>query len=297
MPKELYRDLYQELHRELTRRGVRSHLRLMGGDLLVNKQEEWFDFLATKPMADILDAYSIHVYWDYWNPRKLERRLLGVRAIWDNLPANRRKPLYVTEYGVRGKPGTQAKANPGFFGDSPTPLSRTNINAFQHAWFSLLAAKLGFCGTVKWDAFFGRYGKGAAEQTMAFELIGRPTDPHPSPCYELMRLLGMTVSAGARVVQFEGDPDSKIVVGFELPTGRLTVLGLDAAGGTLNTKTTAQSSYDLSGIPPSTSFHLRVWNQGGAGRTVTQRRVQSDASGALPITSPLHSVFAITSIE
>jgi hypothetical protein len=76
----------------------------------------------------------------------------------------------------------------------------------------------------------------------------------------------------------------------------LTVVGLDAAGGTLNTKTKTQSSYELSGIPSSTSFHLRVWNQGGAGRTVTHRRVQSDASGSLPITSPLHSVFAITSI-
>src|SRR5262249_43973642 len=32
-----------------------------------------------------------------------------------------------------------------------------NINGFQHAWFNLLAANLGYRGLSKWDAFFGKY--------------------------------------------------------------------------------------------------------------------------------------------
>ena len=80
MPKPLYLDLYRQLDRELKRLGVRSQIRIMGGDLLFNKQQEWFDFLATREMADLLDAYSIHVYWDYRSPAKIANRLTGVRG-------------------------------------------------------------------------------------------------------------------------------------------------------------------------------------------------------------------------
>jgi hypothetical protein len=298
MPKDLYRDLYRELDRELTRRGVRAQLRLMGGDLLINKQQEWFDFLATKEMADLLDAWSIHVYWDFWNPRKLVNRLTDVRTIWDALPRNRRKPLYVTEYGVRGKPGPQKKANPGFLEDERTPLRRTNINAFQHAWFSLLAADLGYRGTVKWDAYFGRYGTGEPAKTMAFASIGHPADPHPSPIFELMRLLALTIGPGARVARFTSDaPEGKLVVGFSGPAERLSVVGLDTNGAVLNATSPRLSTYVLEGLPESTSFLLRSWNHGGKGRTVTRGRLRSDSSGSLPVRAPIHSVFAITSIQ
>ncbi len=297
MPKELYLALYQELDRELTRLGSRGQLRFMGGDLLINKQEEWFAFLATREMADLLDAWSIHVYWDYWNTRKLVTRLTDVRAIWDRLPRNRRKPLYVTEYGVRGKPGNQTKANPGFLEDERTPLRRTNINAFQHAWFSLLAADLGYRGTVKWDAYFGRYGTGNPAKTMAFAAIGHPADPHPSPVFELMRLLALAIVPDAKVVHFEAEPsDGKLVVGFSGPADRLTVLGLDTNGASLNGPSTEVSRYELGNLPRNTPFLLRSWNHGGRGRTVTRGRLRTDASGSLPVEVPMHSVFAITSI-
>jgi hypothetical protein len=298
MPKELYLKLYQELDRELTRLESRTRLRFMGGDLLINKQQEWFDFLATKEMADLLDAWSIHVYWDFWNPRKLVNRLTDVRTIWDALPRNRRKPLYVTEYGVRGKPGPQKKANPGFLEDERTPLRRTNINAFQHAWFSLLAADLGYRGTVKWDAYFGRYGTGEPAKTMAFASIGHPADPHPSPIFELMRLLALTIGPGARVARFTSDaPEGKLVVGFSGPAERLSVVGLDTNGAVLNATSPRLSTYVLEGLPESTSFLLRSWNHGGKGRTVTRGRLRSDSSGSLPVRAPIHSVFAITSIQ
>ena len=231
MPKELYLALYQELDRELTRLGSRGQLRFMGGDLLINKQEEWFAFLATREMADLLDAWSIHVYWDYWNTRKLVTRLTDVRAIWDRLPRNRRKPLYVTEYGRPRKAGQPDEGESGVPRGRRTPLRRTNINAFQHAWFSLLAADLGYRGTVKWDAYFGRYGTGNPAKTMAFAAIGHPADPHPSPVFELMRLLALAIVPDAKVVHFEAEPsDGKLVVGFSGPADRLTVLGLDTNG-------------------------------------------------------------------
>jgi hypothetical protein len=295
MPKELYLDLYRQLDRELRRLGVRDQIRVMGGDLLFNKQQEWFDFLATREMAGLLDAYSIHVYWDYRSPAKIANRLTGVKEIWKLLPANRRKPLYVTEYGARGSAGSQPKPNPGFLADNRTPLGQTNINAFQHAWFALLSAKLGFLGSVKWDAYFSRYGTGVPAQTMAFWLVGPPGTAHPSPIYELMRLFSMTVAPGARVVDFAADREGSVVVGFAGPNERLTVLGLDTRGG-LPSAPAGGSSYSFANLPAGTEFQLRYWNRGGRGRTVTHSRVRSDATGALTVEAPVQSVFAITSL-
>jgi hypothetical protein len=295
MPKPLYLDLYRQLHRELKRLGVRDRIRIMGGDLLIDKQQEWFDFLATREMAAVLDAYSIHVYWDYWNPKKIANRLQGVRTIWDALPAARRKPLYVTEYGVRGKPGDLPKPNPGFLEGTTTPLGTTNVNAFQHAWFSLLAAKLGFLGTVKWDAYVSRYGTGVPAQTMAFWLIGPQDAAHPSPVYELLRLFSMTVVPGSRVVDFESDPDGKVVVGFAAPDDRLTILGLDT-GGAIVKPSARKVDYRFENLPANTVFQLRYWNHGGGGKTVTHSRVTTDAAGALTVPAPLRSVFALTAL-
>ena len=39
---------------------------------------------------DLLDAYSIHVFWDYWDTAKLEQRLNDVRAIVHVVSRSRR---------------------------------------------------------------------------------------------------------------------------------------------------------------------------------------------------------------
>ena len=130
---------------------------------------------------------------------------------------------------------------------------------------------------------------------MAFWLIGPPGTAHPSPVYELMRLFSMTVSPGARVVDFTAEPEGSVVVGFVGPNDRLTVLGLDTRGG-LPSAPAEESSYSFANLPADTSFQVRYWNRGGQGRTVTHSRTRSDANGALTVTAPLRSVFAITSL-
>ena len=130
---------------------------------------------------------------------------------------------------------------------------------------------------------------------MAFWLIGPPGTAHPSPIYELMRLFSMTVSPGARVVDFAADSERSVVVGFAGPNERLTVLGLDTRGG-LPSAPAGESSYSFANLPPNTEFQVRYWNRGGQGRTVTHSRKRSDGSGALTVTAPLRSVFALTSL-
>ena len=79
----------------------------MGGDLRIENQKDWLTFLGDR-MHDLLDAYSVHIYWSYVKPRDalhgIEGRLASVKAIRDGLDPAGRKPLYVTEYGARGLP-------------------------------------------------------------------------------------------------------------------------------------------------------------------------------------------------
>ena len=38
----------------------------------------WFQYMAHN-MNDILDAYSVHIYWNYWDTPRMEFRLRDVR--------------------------------------------------------------------------------------------------------------------------------------------------------------------------------------------------------------------------
>ena len=61
----------------------------MGGDLLLEHQEDWFAFIGEN-MNELLDAYSVHIYWSYAAPRDskhgIQKRLTGVRDIAAGLP-------------------------------------------------------------------------------------------------------------------------------------------------------------------------------------------------------------------
>ena len=157
-----YNALHRALHAELLARGLRAQIGLMGGDLVQSSgardQRVWFQYMAHN-MNDILDAYSVHIYWNYWDIPRMELRLRDVRQIVaEELPAQARKPVFVTEFGVRGIenfPGKPAFP-PGYWEDG-TQMSRTNIEAFQMLWFNIVSAQLGFSGTAKWDAYWGKY--------------------------------------------------------------------------------------------------------------------------------------------
>lgn len=287
-----YEQLYRLLDAELTRRGLRKRIAFMGGDLVGRSregtppQEEWFNFLATR-MPDVLDAYSIHVYWNYWDTRKLEQRLTEVNAIRSQLPVSGQKPLYITEYGVRGR----RPPDPGTY--EGRPLGDTNINAFQHAWLALLAARLGYHGAVKWDAYAAKYDKGRQD----YPMIGSPRDGWPlRPVYRVMRLLTRTVKPGWKIIGVEGGEASKLVAAFAGPKGQLTVLGLDTAGGNLNDVSSSIRSYEIAGLPANNEFRLLYWNRNGGGSNSRGEAVESDHRGLVRVEAPLHSVFALTTL-
>jgi len=290
-----WESMYRALDQDIA--DIRGQVRFMGGDLVrgndypdPSNQQFWFDYMATH-MADILDAWSMHAFWDYWDTEKLQARLSEVRAIWDKEPQDERKPLYVTEYGVRGiKTLNNVTANPGFWQDG-TPLTQTNVNAFQQAWFDVLSARLGYLGTSKWDSYFGKYDNG----TQAYFMIGSPLNGWPLyPIYQVVHLWTMTVKPAWQVVGLDGEAGTKLLAAYSSTTGDLTLIGLDTAGAQLNTASPTQDSYSIGGLPPSTPFKLVIWNQNGDGQNTTAGTIVSDAAGVATLTAPLQSVFALT---
>jgi hypothetical protein len=279
---------------------IRGQVKYMGGDLVrgpdtgAPNQQLWFDYMA-QHMADILDAWSIHVFWNYWDTQKIVDRLTEVRAIWDAEPPGRRKALYVTEYGVRGLPTfNDVRADPGFWSDG-TPISQTNVSAFQQAWFDVLSSKLGYVGTSKWDSYFGRYDN----STQAYYMIGDPQSGWPLyPLYNFIRLTTSTVKRGWSVVGVDSVPDTtRLVTAYAGKTGQRTVVGLDTAGAQLNAASPTVVTYTIGGLPASKRLHLAIWNQAGDGLVSASHVVTSDAAGVVTISVPQQAVFALTTLR
>lgn len=297
-----YEQVYRLLDGYLRDRGVRDRVHFMGGDLvgttspLGQSQVDWFQYMATH-MSDLLDAWSVHIYWNFWEPDKIERRLnTEVRTIFAAIPAELRRPLFVTEFGVRGLPTIEGENNfqPGLWPDG-TPLEQTNAVAFQEAWFMIRAAQLGFSGTAKWDLDAGKYDNG----TQYFSAVGPGTDGWPTrPVYNLLQLLAEATAQRfgsiVDVVAGPGADPAKRLTAYISPVGGITILGLDTLGGLAATTSHDAVPYSIGGLPANTLFHLVTWNADGTGRNVDIGFMDSGATGTLAFSVPLDAVFALT---
>lgn len=295
-----YEAVYRLLHRELQARGLRARVQFMGGDLIRStagaSQAEWFRYMA-RNMGDLLDAWSVHVYWDFWDPDKIDERLLReVRGVFSTIPAEQRRPLYVTEFGVRGLEGFEGETSfePGFWPDG-TPMSATNAAGFQQAWFNIRSAQLGYSGTVKWDVYPAKYDLGTQDHSA----LGPAADGwQPRPVYRALQLLTLTTKPRggtiAELVPRLGADSEKLLTAYISPARDVTVLGLHTDGGTIATTSRAPVPYSVGGLPPNSFFRLLVWNGDGTGAIVDQGFLASSATGTLEFSAPLDAVFALT---
>ena len=299
MTMEAYEKQYRDLDPLI--QAIRGQVKYMGGDLVrgpdtgAPNQDVWFQYLAAH-MSDILDAYSIHVFWDYWDTQKLVDRLTEVRAIVGALPENARKPVYVTEYGVRGLRtfNGDPQVDPGVWQDG-TPITQTNISAFQHAWFDVLAADLGYLGTSKWDSYYGKYDNG----TQAYYVIGSPQSGWPLyPMYNLLQLFTTTVRRGWQVVAVDSVPGTSRILAAYLGTKKqLTVVGLDTTGAQLNAGVPTATPYSIAGFPPSKPVNLLIWNANADGLVVPRQKVAADANGVVNVSISQHAVLVLTTVR
>ena len=295
-----YEQVYRLLHRELLERDLRSRVRFMGGDLIRSTvgapQAEWFGYMA-RNMGDLLDAWSVHVYWDFWDPDKIDERLLReVRSIFSAIPQEQRRPLYITEFGVRGLEGFEGETSfePGYWPDG-TPMSASNTASFQQAWFNIRAAQLGYSGTVKWDVYPAKYDAGTQDHSS----LGPAAEGWPKrPVYNVLQLLTLTTRPrGGSIVDVvpSGSADgSKLLTAYVSPAKDITILGLDTDGGSIATASSAPVSYSVGGLPPNAFFRLLVWNGDGTGVNVDGGFLTTSPQGTVEFSAPLDSVFALT---
>jgi hypothetical protein len=167
---EQYEALYRALDRQLVNRGLRTQISLMAGGFIesagVRRQYAWLPWVA-EHMSDIVDAYAIHVYWQYFDTGRLEYRLRDSYHLTTSLPPNEQKPVYMMEFGIRGRNtcGTKPTFNFLYYGDADcTEIWRTNIAGFQQLWFAIDSAQLGVAGASKWDAFWAVYDRSSLNQ-------------------------------------------------------------------------------------------------------------------------------------
>jgi hypothetical protein len=312
--------LNHDIDRELRARGLREQIGIMAGDLVENgrsgNHRVWLDYIVDN-LSGIVDAYSEHIYWNYWDVPRMEFRLKDVRHLMKEElpPSEARKPVYLIEYGVRGIqnfPGKPA-LEPGYWADG-TPISRTNIVAFQQLWFNIESAQLGFSGTAKWDSYWGVYdaNRFGNPNLQAYYTIGPAAEGWPLfPAYHALRMLFQTTARGWQIVGVDpwGDDDWKLddqnrpydqpekeIAAYAGPHGELTLLGLDSHGRDLNASSAETPAYSIGGLPPATTFNLAIWNAAGNGENVISAPVTTNGVGVARFTVPLHGAFALTTV-
>lgn len=297
-----YEQVYRELDGALRARGLRSRVHFMGGDLLGTQsplgqsQVDWLRYLAGH-MGDLLDAWSVHIYWDFWDAGKIDRRLRSeVRAVYATLPEEQRRPLYVTEFGVRGIASFEGEESPqpGYW-PSGAPMTETTVAAFQQAWFMVRAAQLGYSGTVKWDLYAASYDAGFQDHSA----IGPGALGWPErPVYRLLRLLTATTRPkGGRIVEVvprPGTDPAKLLTAYLSPGANVTIVGLHTSGGLVETTSDAPVPYTIGGLAPHTLFRLLVWNADGTGTNLEIGFLDSGPDGVIELAVPVRAVFALT---
>ena len=272
--------------------GVRARVSYVGGELTLDGQRSWLEFMAAD-MNDLFDSWSVHIYWDWWDTPKITSRFAGIQAVIDRIPLDKRKPLYVTEYAVRGLKtcGGVPQVDPGSWKDC-TPLSQTVVNGWQHAWLWLASSRAGYLGAIKWDSYWGKYDNG----TQAYYMLGSPLQGWPVyPVYWTTRLLTLTTRPGWSVLGGGVDQDHKLVTAYAGAAGELTVLGMDTGDPEFKLADEEQP-YTVGGLLPATTFRILTWNGASIGALADEGLVTSDADGVVHLMAHRHAVWALTTL-
>lgn len=266
-----YRVLYAVFIDRLEELGIRDKLHIVGGDLVQDNQKTWFEYMAAN-MSTLLDGYSSHIYWDYWDKVKPVDRLSGVADLLSKMEGNGIKPCYITEYGVRGEKSGGAFNDPGYLRGTNTPIGWTNECAFRHVTFHINALNLGFAGLVKWDCYKAKYDNG----NQYFPVIGSGEDGYPLyPSYWMTWAFIHSCKPGWKVLSTTSLTNSthKYCAAMSDGSSNYTIYA--------QTTATVQTPFVVSGVPANMKFRVLAWNDDLMGGLTELESVTSDANGVV----------------
>jgi len=276
---EEYNAFYRMFDQDLRKDGIRDKIQIVGGDLIRNRQADWLRDLATE-LSNVCDGHSVHIYWSYTDALDAIKRLRGIAQVSKTLPAPGRRPMYITEFGVRGNDWQGPGKEPGIFSDG-TPMTRTPTAALQVGWLMTEATRLGFVATVQWEGYDMAYGK----HTMHYGIMGEPGEGWPiRPAYQVLRLFTHTIAPNSRALIIEGDLANIALAAIQSPSDDLTLMAVNHSA---NVQTVS-----IRGIPLQKNFHRIVWT------STAPDRLHNDAdvpvTGPVELTLPPRSLTALT---
>ena len=280
-----YKACYASLDQALSTLGIRNLIKFVGGDLVETNQQSWFTYMAGN-MNDLLAGYSSHIYWNDNDAVKPVSRLTDVSNIVNAL-GSAIKPVYITEYGVRGG-NTTGLPDPGDLTGTSTPISQTTASALQNALFQINGLNLGYAGFIRWDCFKAKYDGG----TQYYSCIGSGTDGYPLyPLYYMTCLFTYTCQPGWSVVETkQGNNINKAVAVMREKTGQnMTLYALNKSSG--------MYPFVIGGLAANKNFHVVVWNNDQLGKISKLTDVSTDATGVLKLTLQTQSVVAVTTLD
>ena len=242
-----YDAFYRMFDRDLRAAGLRDQIQVVGGDLLRNKEAAWFENLAAE-LADVCDGYSVHMYWEYPQASDyIPSRMNEVAAIQEKLPASARRPLFITEFGLRGKDWHGPGKEPGRYDDG-TPVAQSWVYPLQIAWLMTEATRRGYVATVQWEACDVGYPR----IRMHYGLLGEAAEGWPlRPSYQVLRLFTHTIAPGWRAVRFEGDSSEMSLGAAQGPDRELTLMALNHSD--------KPQSFSVTQLPHPLIFRRLLW--------------------------------------
>lgn len=283
--KAEYKTFYESLDQALKNLGIRDQIRFVGGDLVATNQLDWFTYMGAN-MNELLQGYSSHMYWDDGELAKPTERLTDVSTIVNAL-GTAKKPVYLTEYGVRGGVKTGAP-EPGFLSGTTNPISQTTTAALQNALFHLNGLNLGYSGFIRWDCYKAKYDNGS----QYFSSIGSGTDGYPlHPLYYMTTLFTYTSKPGWNVVETrQGNNQNKVVAMMKAQKGQdMTIYALN--------KTNSSSRFVIAGLPAKMVLHVLAWNNEQKGKLTKVADATTNEEGVLNISLQALSAAAITTLD
>jgi hypothetical protein len=295
----LYNRLYRLLDAELKARRdprqpgktLRSAVQLVGGDLVLggpadipgSNQADWLRFMQ-QHMKDVLNGYSIHVYWNNGQYSRFEQRLARL------LEFRIEKPVYVTEYAVRGTDFSKDERpfQMGSVGGANVEDSRES--AFQHAWFNAVAPHYGIVGFAKWACWRIDKGKAAPVGKRRPErdsgmLCGIGKAFAPTPNYQVTLLFNRVVGRNWKAAKVAVSADT-LASTFAGPGGHHSLVVLNRG------REANEVSVDR--LEPGRQYRAVAWNEAGDGRLGRLPQVTADGSGIVPLTVPPSALVALS---
>ncbi len=280
-----YNALYQEFDKRMRKAHLRDQIKIVGGDLVSTRMSVWFRDLAWN-LDDVCDGYSVHMYCDIWDRQQMDHRIPNTVEITSALPADRQRPIYMTEFGFRGH--RKGDEEPGR-DDAGHIVTDTNAYGVDYGWRVLDALDHGFVCMLNWDAYDAIYDR---KDMMHYGLIAwdKGGTWRVRPYGQVLKMFTHTSKLGWQSIKVDGSNGDVMVAAMRS--------GADDKDCTIyaTNRSNATQYLTVNGMG-FRSLNAWIWNADGKGVLTPLPMGPPTESGLVHVALPAQSVIAVTTLH